>query len=399
MATTNYHTREITLKIVYYGPGIGGKTTSLEYLHRLYEGSAGEMTSLATDEDRTLYFDYLPVELPRLGSFAIKVQFYTVPGQVYYNATRKLVLEGADGVVFVADSQRHRLPANLESLSNLCDNLAEKGFMLRQGPEAAQDTNPQKKLIEVPWVIQYNKRDMPEVMSVPELEVCLNRGGAPSFETTAINGGGVLDAAKVITEAVLTDVRNKGRSSEAQAPVTSEGSRQLPAIDQSTSGLWSLSSMTATTLSDIRDVVDQLAVKKEANTPTTSPQRPRWSKLLRSAHSKRSIDSLERFVERQDYVEAIHLGFEIFRHVSLATAENKGWGTASDITMLAALSTGMDGQRYRELMRIISLPKNGATVTETDALYVIFTVVDFLMRIESTTDEIIIPEADLNFEL
>src|SRR4051812_15750735 len=135
MSSVNLYTKEISIKIVYYGPGLGGKTSSLQYIHRaLKSDSRGQLVSLATGVDRTLYFDFLPVKLPKLRGYSIRVQLYTVPGQVHYNSTRKLVLAGSDGVVFVADSQRDRETANVESIENLRENLAEQGMKLEHVP-------------------------------------------------------------------------------------------------------------------------------------------------------------------------------------------------------------------------------------------------------------------------
>src|SRR5688572_3384453 len=184
LSSVNLHTREIAVKVVYYGPGLGGKTSSLQFIHRaLKPDSRGQLVSLATGVDRTLYFDFLPIKLPKLRGFSVRVQLYTVPGQVHYNSTRKLVLTGADGVVFVADSQRARAAANVESLENLVENLAEQGLTLRS----------------LPLVLQLNKRDAPDATPAAELERRLNVGNFPSFESVATRGTGVFDALKSVT--------------------------------------------------------------------------------------------------------------------------------------------------------------------------------------------------------
>ena len=179
MSSVNLYTKEISLKIVYYGPGLGGKTSSLQYIHRAIKPDArGQLVSLSTGVDRTLYFDFLPVKLPKLRGYTVRVQLYTVPGQVHYNSTRKLVLTGADGIVFVADSQRPRGEANVESFQNLRDNLREQGLSLER----------------MPHLLQYNKRDMPDLLSVQELDAALTPHRAPTFETSATKGGGVFEA-------------------------------------------------------------------------------------------------------------------------------------------------------------------------------------------------------------
>lgn len=194
MAFVNFATREITAKIVYYGPGLGGKTTSLQYIHgNLAPENRGKMISLATEEDRTIYFDFLPLNLGKIQDFAVRVQLYTVPGQVRYNATRKLVLRGADGLVFVADSQKHKKLANLESYNNMEENLRELS----------------KDLRELPHVLQFNKADLPGIMNPEELSQILNKHNVPFYETVATTGIGVLDSLKSITKLVFNDLSKK----------------------------------------------------------------------------------------------------------------------------------------------------------------------------------------------
>ncbi len=194
MSLVNYAAREITCKIVYYGPGRSGKTTNLQYIHsRVPWDRKGEMVSLATDTDRTLFFDFLPLELGKISGFTTRFQLYTVPGQVYYNATRKLVLQGADGVVFVADSQRTQLEADMESFRNLHENLLEHGIDIR----------------EIPVVIQYNKRDLPNILSLEEMEEELNFRERLSFPSSALLGEGVFDTLRSVSEGVLKRLAGK----------------------------------------------------------------------------------------------------------------------------------------------------------------------------------------------
>ena len=190
MSLVNFTTREITCKIVYYGPGRSGKTTNLHYVYgRVPETRRGRMVSLATQTDRTLFFDFLPIDLGQISGFTTRFQLYTVPGQVYYNATRRLVLQGADGVVFVADSQARQLDENLESLQNLQANLLEHGIDIRT----------------LPVVMQYNKQDLPRelILQLIELDDALNFRGVPSFPADALHGNGVFETLKAITELVL----------------------------------------------------------------------------------------------------------------------------------------------------------------------------------------------------
>jgi signal recognition particle receptor subunit beta len=194
MVLFNYATKEITAKIVYYGPGLCGKTTNLQFVYdSLPSNNKSKMLSLATKTDRTLFFDFLPLDLGKIRGMRTKLQLYTVPGQVYYNSTRQLVLKGADGIVFVADSQDFALDANLESLQNLEDNLKRQGIRLR----------------EMPLVIQYNKRDLPNAMAVSEMNAEINKLNAPSFGSVATSGLGVEETLKGITQLVLAHLVKK----------------------------------------------------------------------------------------------------------------------------------------------------------------------------------------------
>lgn len=190
MSLVNFTSREITCKIVYYGPGRSGKTTNLHYVYeRVPDTRRGRMVSLATQTDRTLFFDFLPIDLGQISGFSTRFQLYTVPGQVYYNATRRLVLQGADGVVFVGDSQARQLDENIESLQNLQANLLEHGVDVRT----------------MPLVMQYNKQDLPRelILTPAELDDSLNFRSVPSFAADALHGKGVFETLKAISELVL----------------------------------------------------------------------------------------------------------------------------------------------------------------------------------------------------
>lgn len=194
MSSVNLLAREVAAKIVFYGPGLSGKTTTLRKIYETVRPAhRGEMMSIATEGDRTLFFDFLPVKVERVNDCSVRLALYTVPGQVFYNATRKLVLQGADGVVFVADSQPEALDSNRESLQNLEENLLEQGI----------------RLDRFPLVIQWNKRDIEKVLPVEQLRAALNTRGVPEFETAATSGRGVLDALKAITRLVIKDLRAK----------------------------------------------------------------------------------------------------------------------------------------------------------------------------------------------
>jgi len=192
MSFINYLSREINCKIVYYGPGLCGKTTNLQYIYnRTNPNAKGKMISLATETERTLFFDFLPLEIGEIRGFKTRFHLYTVPGQVFYDASRKLILKGVDGVVFVADSQMLRAEANIESMDNLRTNLAEQGYNL--------DT--------LPYVIQYNKRDMPNISPVEELRHLLNTGAVPEFNAVATTGEGVFETLKSVAKLVLTELK------------------------------------------------------------------------------------------------------------------------------------------------------------------------------------------------
>jgi hypothetical protein len=190
MSLVNFTTREITCKIVYYGPGRSGKTTNLQYIYgQVPDDRRGRMVSLATQTDRTLFFDFLPLDLGMISGFTTKFQLYTVPGQVYYNATRKLVLQGADGVVFVADSQARQLDENIASLQNLHQNILEYGVDIRT----------------IPMVLQWNKQDLPRdlILAPAELDDALNFRALSAFPADALHGTGVFETLKAISAEVL----------------------------------------------------------------------------------------------------------------------------------------------------------------------------------------------------
>lgn len=192
MSFINYSTREINCKIVYYGPGLCGKTTNLLYIYKKTNpDSKGKMISLATETERTLFFDFLPLSLGAIRGFKIRFHLYTVPGQVFYDASRKLILRGVDGVIFVADSQIERMEANIESMENLKKNLKEQGF----------------NLDNLPYAIQYNKRDINNVVPVEELNRVLNPKGVIYFEAIATTGKGVFDTLKEIAKQVILELK------------------------------------------------------------------------------------------------------------------------------------------------------------------------------------------------
>ncbi len=191
MSMINYASREINCKIVYYGTGLGGKTTNLEYIYsRVNPETKGKMISLATETERTLFFDFLPIDLGEVRGFKTRFHLYTVPGQVYYNASRRLILKGVDGIVFVADSQASRAEANIESMHNLYENLETYGYDLET----------------IPFAIQYNKRDLDDILSPEELRAQINPMGVPDFEAIAIDGNGVFETLSCVSKLVVEEL-------------------------------------------------------------------------------------------------------------------------------------------------------------------------------------------------
>src|SRR5258706_8227284 len=203
MVFFNYSTMQMAAKVVYYGPGLCGKTTNLHFIYQhTAQESRGEMVSLETETDRTLFFDLLPIDVGSIAGFNTRIQLYTVPGQVFYNTTRKLVLKGVDGVVFVADSQRAMVQANVESFRNLEENLVEMGL--------SSDT--------LPLVLQYNKRDLADICTVDEMNASLNRNNWPWFESSAVTGGGAFETLKGISRQTLLALKKRLGRSEPAAP-------------------------------------------------------------------------------------------------------------------------------------------------------------------------------------
>lgn len=192
MSFVNYHTKEINCKIVYYGPGLGGKTTNIQYIYQKTSmNNKGQMITLNTENERTLFFDFLPLDLGEIRGFKTRFHLYTVPGQVFYEASRKLILRGVDGLVFVADSQVERMEANIESLNGLQKNLQEQGY----------------DISKVPMVMQWNKRDLPNIVPVEDMQYQLNKLKLPAFEAVAANGQGVFETLKMISKSVLLNIK------------------------------------------------------------------------------------------------------------------------------------------------------------------------------------------------
>ncbi|MEZ4870738.1 MAG: ADP-ribosylation factor-like protein [Bdellovibrionales bacterium] len=189
MSFINYNAKEIHCKIVYYGPSLGGKTTNMQWVyHKTHEDEKNEMFSLPTEVERTLFFDFLPIEVGEIRGFKTRFHLYTVPGQVVYDASRKLIMKGVDGVIFVADSQAERMEENIQALDNLVKNLEQQGY----------------DIDDIPLVFQYNKRDLPSALPISELRTALNRWNSPDFEGVASEGEGVFDSLKTVSKSIIT---------------------------------------------------------------------------------------------------------------------------------------------------------------------------------------------------
>jgi signal recognition particle receptor subunit beta len=253
MALFNYTAKEITLKVVYYGPGFSGKTTNLQYLHSILPTTTrGKLISLTTEADRTLFFDFLPVDLGKIRDFNIKFQLYTVPGQVRYNATRRLVLKGADAVVFVADSQKEMKEQNIESLNNMRENLT------------VNNINPD----ETPVIFQYNKRDIAEARNVVELNNDLNKGKAPFFEAVAVEGKGVKETFNEITDYLIKHISKKHKV-DIEAP-----SQVLPTGDRPAE--------TETPLETMEEAISPVGKKKDRMPLPSAPPPPLPNKSMQA---------------------------------------------------------------------------------------------------------------------
>lgn len=267
MALFNYATKEITLKIVYYGPGLSGKTTNLQYLHDILDSNKkGKLISLATETDRTLFFDFLPVDLGKLKDFSVKFQLYTVPGQVKYNSTRRIVLKGADAIVFVADSQKAMKEANMESLANMRENLTANNL----------DT------ADVPLIFQYNKRDLSNIMSVNKLNHDLNPDGQVYMEAEAVNGIGVEETFQTITKLLIKNLSGRHKfdakpsdTAQSKPSQASTGSKKTPSTKESDSAqAWQRSVSIEEVLKEIKEKEYKLPADQQTSAEEKPPEKP-----------------------------------------------------------------------------------------------------------------------------
>lgn len=398
MSVINPLARELTAKIVYYGPGMSGKTTSLSYIHKsLKTTHRGELISLATEGDRTLYFDFLPVKLGRVRDLNLRLQLYTVPGQVFYGATRRLVLEGADGVVFVADSQRSAMERNQESLEDLEYNLLEMGHDLN----------------ELPFVLQYNKRDLPDCEQIELMREKLNKADAPDFATNADKGVGVAEALKTVTRLVTeylsrqapdsSRVDNTPRRQQISAPqslrsappsqaegfsgqvsdaLSSMGGnlrhKSIPPIDPAASfpGAPELSDLGTLpgTGTPQRSIAPRSPLSRRPPVPENDAktiQAPAASPLTFSSLWKdgQLIRSIEQSIATGHFAEAVYRSAGgVSEILDLLLGPHSVEGSATRAQLL-----GVDGHEYLHLRRLASRP--AASLTQNDALFALYLLI------------------------
>lgn len=351
-------TRELLVKLVYYGPGLGGKTTSLTCIHKSAPAEArGQIVSLATPVDRTLYFDFLPIRLAPVRDHHVRLQLFTVPGQVYFNATRKLVLTGADGVVFVADSQPQRQDANLESMENLIQNLEEQ----------------QRSLPEVPHVFQYNKRDLGDILPVDELDRTLNMRGAPSFPTSALEGEGVVDALDELVRLVVSHLESRGAFGAEPTPSKPvELGRADDAFEEqigrASEQIW------ANTVQRAFETRDR---PSEAPRPQADRVAPSFAALF--GEHREVVRDLERELATGKLTDAIQKCEQVALRILAEAAARSGLEAGRDPSTVALL-LGVEGDRWLQFRRLIRRTRDRGPVAETEALGAYALVIDLRLR-------------------
>lgn len=365
MASLNTVARELVLKIVYYGPGLGGKTSSLQALHDASPlERRGKLVSLATPVDRTLYFDFLPLRLPPLRGLAVRLQLFTVPGQVYFNATRRLVLSGADGVVFVADAQRDRLDANLESLENLRENLAEHG----------------RELASLPHAFAYNKRDLPEILSHEELEKALNAHGAPSFGTVATRGEGVQatldEMIRMVLRAYEAQLPEPAASERAvhvdDAPPSVRVSQEMPAVQGDDPEI--VTGVAVLTSEPVEEVFGSTAgngtfLPDVANVEKEPESRGLSFAPLFAPGERALIEQIEQAIAHGDHGDAVGMcDAAISRILTNVAAIVSGESKISPADPSLPLLLGLDGRRYLAFRALARRARQIGDVGVRDAL-------------------------------
>ncbi len=370
MSSINLYSKEITIKLVYDGPSFAGKTTSLQLVHQTIRAeSRGQLISLQAGNDRTLYFDFVPARLPKLGGYSIRVQVYTVPGEVQHNSTRKLVLTGVDGIVFVADSQADRMQDNLEALRVLEENLRDQG----------------QSLARLPHLIQLNKRDLQGAAPTEEMVKSLNKHGGLCVETRATTGAGVFEALKAITRLVISDVRRRGAFRKQMAAETQ--GVPVDELPQETSDPFK----PVNTDGSIEQSLQALA---ERHPPAQLPElslRPLkveemgslegrgvvLSEVLPPGIERDAVVAVEFINLRADYVGAVRAAARKFADWARADAYSVGEALA-----LEALRLGVDSARYARFREITERADTG-TASSADAAFALFFLVDVALRRQS----------------
>jgi len=374
MASVNALGRQLVFKIVYYGPGLSGKTSTLQHIHATARPEhRGKMVSLATPVDRTLYFDFLPLRVPNVRGMGVKLQLFTVPGQVYYNATRKLVLTGADGLVFVSDSQAGRVDSNLEALENLRDNLREHG----------------RSLDDFPHVIQHNKRDLSDVLSVKELDEMLNQHKAPSFGTCATKGDGVYESLDAITRLVVTAFESSIPPGERQISAEleaiegglGEALRNADASDPLAQAPAVIASLTDPPMGrkegrigssrddDDRgaeapgEVAARAVVKSDRSTPLATSLAELWPEAERD-----HVREVEAAIAGRRYARAIELCDALVTRVLASAAGVFGSAEAPRDAATVPLLLGLDGRMYLAFRLLVREARSGGTLDARCAL-------------------------------
>lgn len=396
MSNINPLAKELSAKIVYVGPGLSGKTTSLQYIHsRLSPDHRSDLLSLATEDDRTLFFDFLPLRIPRIDGLGVRLQLYTVPGQVFYAATRKLVLDGADGVVFVADAQRARREANIESLTSMQEHLVEKGVQLEK----------------FPLVLQYNKQDLDDRLEDDELREDLNPRGVPEFRSTARTGEGVVEALRSAVRGVVESLNGNNRAQRWTPPNLgkSEDSRFLGGAPRSSSGKSdprisggnggedifgapqdsTEERRTATSLSELSPVAiaktsnvireDEILIAdvksdKPEEITTERPTAGVSFAALWESNQRAPIAVIESCISAGRYSDAVHQAASALTSLLSQLPVPRDTPTAARAGLL-----GLDGQEYLKLCRLASRPNE--TIRDTDALFALYILVATRVKI------------------
>ena len=348
MSLLNPLAREISAKIVYYGPGLSGKTTTLRYIHEAVKPERrGELLTLATEGDRTIFFDFLPLHIERVHGLGVRFQLYTVPGQVFYAATRKLVLNGTDGVVFVADSQAAAREANLHSLEDLRANLSEMGI----------DES------RFPIVFQFNKRDLPSLMTVSEMRRELNELGAPEFETAATSGDGVLPALREISRRVIRSLWDEAPRPPTLVPPPSPAANAVAE-----------SSMVGSIVDGLRRAAEhpEMAIMTPVPPPIVEPLESDAGVsfcALWEGRDNVGIAAVEAAIRERLFKRALELSAAALAELLASLPADVG----ADSPVSRALLLGLDGREYLRLARLVSLPEHA--VTEQDALFGLYVLV------------------------